>query len=421
MTEKAGDVRYLLSDGLGSVRQAIDEDGSVVAYQEFDPYGSPIDNNGGDPYGYTGEWWENEVGLLHLRARWYLPETGTFLSVDPVESEPPYQYVGGNPVNSTDPRGLCRSDDYECIWLEYTLSRQYPNITNVREYQIAQKLPPIAKRLGLRELFQTPSAAVIAQGSSSNVLGLIRLFEADHFPGKDASGRLEWILNITGNPRFLSLQLALFPRDDSGFCAELADQKFYDVEWQNTDPGPNRQMGHFLIAVSLGFDPETAYNNSMLLFDTIKIATTPHILSNNPPVPTVEEFALNLIVGHEMIGDRKALGQAISIPAQYNAATADARNSFLNAVEYDKQRNYDLRDKELRSILIATDQRFMDVDAVEGGSRVGNSMQDLRLSAKGWRFGQEIRRGYSPDGPLQTRQQAADWLKREIYNPSRTR
>jgi RHS repeat-associated protein len=88
------------------VRQAVDETGAVVAYREFDPYGNPVDNGVGDPYGYTGEWWEDDVGLLHLRARWYLPETGTFLSRDVVESEPPYLYVGGNPVNATDPSGF---------------------------------------------------------------------------------------------------------------------------------------------------------------------------------------------------------------------------------------------------------------------------------------------------------------------------
>jgi hypothetical protein len=32
--------------------------------------------------------------------------TGTFLSRDPVESEPAYQYVGGNVINLTDPSGL---------------------------------------------------------------------------------------------------------------------------------------------------------------------------------------------------------------------------------------------------------------------------------------------------------------------------
>ncbi|MBI1880819.1 MAG: RHS repeat-associated core domain-containing protein [Chloroflexi bacterium] len=101
-----GEIRYLLSDGLGSVRQAVDETGAVVAYNEFDPYGNSMEN-GSEVYGFTGEWWQNEVGLLHLRARWLLPETGTFLSRDPVESEPAYLYVRGNPINWIDPSGLC--------------------------------------------------------------------------------------------------------------------------------------------------------------------------------------------------------------------------------------------------------------------------------------------------------------------------
>ncbi len=34
----------------------MDKTGAVVAYHEFDPYGNPVDNEGGDPYGFTGEW-----------------------------------------------------------------------------------------------------------------------------------------------------------------------------------------------------------------------------------------------------------------------------------------------------------------------------------------------------------------------------
>ncbi|MBE7549482.1 MAG: hypothetical protein HS126_00190 [Anaerolineales bacterium] len=41
-----------------------------------------------------------------MRARWYAPSEGVFLSRDPVESEPPYLYVRGNPVNLIDPSGM---------------------------------------------------------------------------------------------------------------------------------------------------------------------------------------------------------------------------------------------------------------------------------------------------------------------------
>jgi RHS repeat-associated protein len=50
-----------------------------------------------------------ESGLIYLRARWYDPATGQFLSVDPLEGETgdAYSYAGDNPTNNTDPTGLC--------------------------------------------------------------------------------------------------------------------------------------------------------------------------------------------------------------------------------------------------------------------------------------------------------------------------
>ena len=51
-----------------------------------------------------------ESGLYHLRARHYSPETGTFLSEDPIGfagGDPNlYRYVNNNPVNFIDPEGL---------------------------------------------------------------------------------------------------------------------------------------------------------------------------------------------------------------------------------------------------------------------------------------------------------------------------
>ena len=113
-----GEVRYLLSDGLGSVRQAVDETAEVVAYHEFDPYGNPNPQSlTPNPYGFTGEWWEDDIDLLFLRARWYLPETGTFLSKDAWYGNPQrpqtlngWSYVGGNPSNFIDPLGFFQCD-----------------------------------------------------------------------------------------------------------------------------------------------------------------------------------------------------------------------------------------------------------------------------------------------------------------------
>ena len=110
---RAGELRYLLPDGLGSVRQALDEDGRPVFYYEFDPYGNPVNNTGGgDPYGYTGEWWDSATELLHLRARWYDPAVGRFLSRDPLlgdilqaQTQNPYVYGVNNPLNYLDPSG----------------------------------------------------------------------------------------------------------------------------------------------------------------------------------------------------------------------------------------------------------------------------------------------------------------------------
>ncbi|MEO8898591.1 MAG: RHS repeat-associated core domain-containing protein [Candidatus Dormibacter sp.] len=50
-----------------------------------------------------------EGGEYYLRARYYDPATAQFLSRDPavVITRSPYGYVGGNPLNGTDPGGEC--------------------------------------------------------------------------------------------------------------------------------------------------------------------------------------------------------------------------------------------------------------------------------------------------------------------------
>ena len=110
-----GTVRYLLSDALGSVRGVINSTGSLTATTTYDAWGGSEATGGLAPYtpfGYGG-YYTDPTGLAYLRARYYDPATGQFLSRDPLEALTgrPYSYAGNDPVNETDPSGLLGCGD----------------------------------------------------------------------------------------------------------------------------------------------------------------------------------------------------------------------------------------------------------------------------------------------------------------------
>jgi RHS repeat-associated protein len=60
-------------------------------------------------FGYTGQAWLPELGLYYYKARIYSPTLGRFMQTDPLRYGDGinwYDYVGGDPVNFTDPSGL---------------------------------------------------------------------------------------------------------------------------------------------------------------------------------------------------------------------------------------------------------------------------------------------------------------------------
>jgi RHS repeat-associated protein len=58
--------------------------------------------------GYAGQYTDSNTGLIYMRARYYEPATGQFLTQDPLEAitGEPYSYANDNPINNTDPTGL---------------------------------------------------------------------------------------------------------------------------------------------------------------------------------------------------------------------------------------------------------------------------------------------------------------------------
>jgi RHS repeat-associated protein len=106
--------RFYMTDGLGSVIGQVDENGTNAQSQRFDAWGSatnatnPSGINTTPPYGFTGRE-PDGTGLIHYRARNYLPGLGIFTSRDPagmVDAVSPYAYVGNRPTMYGDPRGL---------------------------------------------------------------------------------------------------------------------------------------------------------------------------------------------------------------------------------------------------------------------------------------------------------------------------
>ncbi|MBN9494751.1 RHS repeat-associated core domain-containing protein [bacterium] len=103
---------YYLADGLGSTMATTDASGNIVNTFTYDPYGATTSSTGSQPnaFQFAGQA-TNATGLQYLRARYYDPSTGTFISSDPMGVSPawpgnPFLYANGNPALLVDPLGL---------------------------------------------------------------------------------------------------------------------------------------------------------------------------------------------------------------------------------------------------------------------------------------------------------------------------
>ncbi|MFL0062026.1 RHS repeat domain-containing protein [Tenacibaculum maritimum] len=83
-----GTERYsILSDYLGTPIQAYDAKGNIVWECELDIYGK-VGNLHGEktfiPFRYQGQYEDIETGVYYNRFRYYSPDTGTYISKDPI-------------------------------------------------------------------------------------------------------------------------------------------------------------------------------------------------------------------------------------------------------------------------------------------------------------------------------------------------
>jgi len=113
-------VSFYSMDGHGSVRQLTDQAGIVTDTYTYDAFGKLISRTGTtpNPYLYAGERFDSDLGLYHLRARYYNADRGRFFSMDPYPGRAydpvslhKYLYAKADPINFTDPSGLSAQEE----------------------------------------------------------------------------------------------------------------------------------------------------------------------------------------------------------------------------------------------------------------------------------------------------------------------
>ncbi len=110
--DATGQIRWYLYDGLGSVLGEADPNGNITSSRKYDAYG--LVRGGNNPGGTSSHKFVGQLGhpsedntvLIYMRARYYDPSVGRFISEDlSGHGVNWYIYGSDNPVNARDANG----------------------------------------------------------------------------------------------------------------------------------------------------------------------------------------------------------------------------------------------------------------------------------------------------------------------------
>lgn len=402
-------VRYQLHNHLGSTSLELDATAHVISYEEYHPYGTTAyqaknaaKKSAAKRYRYTGKERDEETGFNYHGARYYAPWLGRWTAVDPIGTRSgtnAYVYVSNNPARLIDPNGR---DSADLV------------IPTIRREVWAER--------GMREDFVESLARSFTDAritdivtSRVEIIGGRRIF----IPLSAPVARLHTILDATEHNVIRGLQTG-------GSVQNWGDTGFRR-EFQDPHPSSANQVGHFLTAVRLGFDPNSVTRSvaprtslrpsEQGLGDRLRAAlgrgVQRDIILRSVGIRDIvdpfgrfsnEEVALRLMIGHEKAPDPLPL-QPEQILRQFSRATAADVQVFRQA-ERALGSGHRL---DIASAMIILRQIRVDP------SMRGNSYQDLALSLVGWRFGRLLREGHFTSST-----QAADWLRVNLGGRAQT-
>ncbi len=104
-----GKINYIHSDNIDSALIYTDETGEKIFETSYLPFGKELNNYATikTKFKFTNKDYDADNGLNYFNARYYNPNTGSFVSNDPMfkTEDGGYQYVNNNPLRLVDPNG----------------------------------------------------------------------------------------------------------------------------------------------------------------------------------------------------------------------------------------------------------------------------------------------------------------------------
>ena len=90
---------------------ATNEAGDLSSFYGYDAFGTLAFGTPATPFGFAGEYSDATTGFSNLRARFYDPQSASFTARDSAfaATDTAYTYAGDDPVNRSDPLGLCNT------------------------------------------------------------------------------------------------------------------------------------------------------------------------------------------------------------------------------------------------------------------------------------------------------------------------
>ena len=114
----AGVQSSVLNDALGSVVALTNSSKALTDSYTYDPYGATTTHSGTslNTQQFAGQAYDFNSNLYNMRRRYYLPAIGRFISRDPIGLAGGinvYAYANDDPIDFSDPTGLCTSATYD--------------------------------------------------------------------------------------------------------------------------------------------------------------------------------------------------------------------------------------------------------------------------------------------------------------------